>query len=150
MVRAVVSARQASLERSGSAPAPCPQAEPRPDAEKRRRETQEECVQVARVQGTCARLRGGGRGAAGTCERQAQNVRVWRGVGSCLLRSRRSNFALVAERPLREVNEEGQGDKQRTSCCFVVDLMKKCRNTNLRPTVRRLRATGVQHASILY
>ena len=62
MVRAVVSARQASLERSGSAPAPCPQAEPRPDAEERRRETQEERAQVARVQATCARLRGGERG----------------------------------------------------------------------------------------
>ena len=50
MVRAAVSASQASLERSGSAPAPCPQAEPRPEAEKRHRDTQEERVQVARVQ----------------------------------------------------------------------------------------------------
>ena len=47
-------------------------------------------MQVARVQGMCARLRGGGRGGAGTCERQAPNVRV-SGVGlkgvvpACLL-----------------------------------------------------------------
>ena len=60
MVRAAVSASQASLERPGSAPAPfsaCPQAEPRPEAQHR---TQHACR--ARVRG-CER--GGGWARAG-------------------------------------------------------------------------------------
>ena len=73
MVRAAVSASQASVERPGSAPAPfsaCPQAEPRPEAQKRTRGTCAGHVcEVARV---------GARGGACTCERQRQTcVCIW-------------------------------------------------------------------------
>ena len=73
MVRAAVSASQTSVERPGSAPAPfsaCPQAEPRPEAQKRTRGTCAGHVcEVARV---------GARGRACTCERQRQTcVCIW-------------------------------------------------------------------------
>jgi hypothetical protein len=80
MVRAAVSASQASLERPGSAPAPfsaCPQAEPRPEAQKRTRH-----VCRARVRG-CERGGGGGRAGGGGVHMRATapNVRVYLGVG---------------------------------------------------------------------
>ena len=106
MVRAVVSARQASLERSGFAPAPCPQAEPRPDAEERRRETQRNAGGTC-AGGTCpghvckvARGRGGGRVHASD-RRQTCVCLAWAQGAPCLPRSltrssRWSGF-LVAE-----------------------------------------------------
>ena len=117
------------------------------NAAEKRRETQEERVQVARAQGTCARLRGGGRGP---CERQAPNVRVrlaWGSRLSCLLRSPRSAALLGCRAPLRQVKVEGEGDKQRSS--FLVGRINLSHgagppNTNLRPTVRRVRGSGRQ------
>ena len=72
MVRAAVSASQASLERPGSAPAPfstCPQAEPRPEAQ----------AHAARVQGS---TQDGSRGDTGKRVRRAasegyERVTAW-------------------------------------------------------------------------
>ena len=152
MVRAVVSARQASLERSGSAPAPCPQAEPRPDAEERRRETQRNaggtCAGGACPGHVCKVARGGG-GGAGTCERQAPDVRVscvgLKGLRVCRVHSREAHAGVDFWLPSSEgISSELPG-------LFSLLSMKSspAAESNLRPTVGQVRGSGrsVQHAS---
>ena len=114
------------------------------NAEKRRRNVCRRRVCRARVQG--CEQEGGGRGymRATGAKRACVN-------GRGLLPAAFTQKQLLSgcRAPPRQVNEQGQGDKQRTFCgpSSSISDEEVPPNTNLRPTVRRLRATGVQHAS---
>ena len=157
MVRAAVSARQASLERSGSAPAPCPQAEPRPDAEKRRREAQRNAggtcaggacaghvckVARARVQGCSG---GGGGVRVHASDRRQTCVCAWRGVVQGGLRA----ACVHAEVDFCLPGTEGEGDKQRTSVSSSLSHEAGPPNTICgRPcSGSEVQGDSVQHAS---